>query len=363
MAEDKTYPVIGLMSGTSGDGLDMAYCVFEKKKDWTFDITQAQTVPFPLDLGDALRKSHQLSSEDLALLDVSFGEWMGNQVKAFCKAHKLAPLFIASHGHTVFHRPEKKLTKQIGNGYALWQAAGVPVINDFRSLDVVLGGQGAPLVPIGDKLLFGSYDYCLNLGGIANISHSEGQSRIAYDVCPFNLLLNHYASRLGLAYDEDGLLAAEGEILPELLEHLEKLAYYRHRGAKSLGREDIEETFLPLLEKTGFPVKNILATLSDHFANRIAETVLKTHSETGRPGQLLVTGGGAYNQHFIEKLSEKLAGKTRVVLPEKKIIDFKEAMVFAFLGVLRTRGENNCLASVTGAASDNCGGTLYGFLK
>lgn len=361
MTDDKTYSVIGLMSGTSGDGLDVAHCVFRKEMEWTFEITQTQTIPFPLDLGNSLSKAHLLSSADLAALDISFGGWMGAEVKKFCLQHAIKPQVIASHGHTVFHRPEKKLTTQIGNGYALWQAAGIPVINDFRSLDVMMGGQGAPLVPIGDKLLFREYEACLNLGGIANISFSNQQDSLAFDICPFNLLFNHYASKLGMAYDKDGILAAEGEIIPLLLEDLENLPYYQKSGAKSLAREDIEEIFIPLLEKNSFSIKNILATLSEHFAGRIAQAVLNNESITGQISQLLVTGGGAYNKNFIEKLSEKSAGNFRVILPDKKIIDFKEAMVFAFLGVLRLRNESNCLASVTGASADNCGGTMYGF--
>lgn len=356
-----TYKMIGLMSGTSGDGLDMAYCEFTKNETWSFEIKAAETVPFPQSLGEKLFHSHLLSGEKLTLLDVGFGKWMGQQVKTFCERNHFLPDAIASHGHTVFHQPEKGFTLQIGNGWGIHQATGLPVINDFRSLDVLLGGQGAPLVPVGDRMLFGKFNYCLNLGGIANISMETQMGRKAFDISPFNLLLNLYAQKTGFKYDDKGSLAKTGVIIPELLQELDGLHFYQISGAKSLGRESIDRDYLPLLNNFPAPVENILATLVAHFSNQISKVLLED-APPKTPATLLVTGGGAHHQFFMERLAAQCKHRVQIIVPENQIIAFKEALIFAFLGVLRLRNENNCLSTVTGAQRDNCGGTIYGFL-
>lgn len=353
-----TYPMIGLMSGTSGDGLDIVFASFEFNKCWTFELVCGETIPFPRDLGDELAHCHRFSGEELAHLDIRFGQWMGQQVSAFCDRHGVKPLAVASHGHTVFHQPEKRLTLQIGNGWALHTACLLPVINDFRSLDVQLGGQGAPLVPVGDKLLFPSYDYCLNLGGIANISMERDNQRIAFDVCPFNLLFNYFAKKAGQPYDDSGNLARSGSVIPHLLDELSKASYYTIKGAKSLGREDIEKSFLPLVDLPELNHGDILATLSEHFAAIIANSI---NEMSPKKALLLATGGGAFNTFFLEKLASKLGSGTTLSVPEETLVAYKEGLVFAFLGVLRLRKEINSLASVSGASRDNCGGTVYGF--
>jgi anhydro-N-acetylmuramic acid kinase len=354
------YKMVGLMSGTSGDGLDIAYCEFEKGESWRFQILNADTIPFPPSLEKSLGHSHQLAGEELTLLDLLFGQWMGQQVKFFCASHKLQPLAVASHGHTVFHQPQRAITKQIGNGWGLHQSSGLPVINDFRSLDVLLGGQGAPLVPIGDLLLFEEYDFCLNLGGIANISMKCGGEIKAFDVSPFNLLLNHFANKKGLAYDDQGRLAKSGTPLPDLLQDLENLDFYKKLDPKSLGRETIQQVYLPLLNKIQEKEENILATLVEHFSLQISKAVLHNLPKSGSVS-LLVSGGGAHNQYFMDRLAFHCGNQVNTVIPEAKILQFKEAMIFAFLGVLRLRNEINCLCSVTGASRDSCGGTIYGW--
>ncbi|WP_154853876.1 anhydro-N-acetylmuramic acid kinase [Cyclobacterium xiamenense] len=360
MINNDRYKLIGLMSGTSGDGLDLAFCSYEKNKQWEFEIIQAATIPFPEKLGQSLQSAHLLDAESLEFLDIAFGTWMGQVVRDFCTRNAFQPDAIASHGHTVFHRPERGMTRQIGNGQALCEASGLPVINDFRILDVVLGGQGAPLVPIGDALLFPDFDFALNLGGIANISMHTGGQRIAFDTCPFNLLLNHFSRKVGNTFDAGGNLAREGMVIPELLADLGQLPYYSLSGAKSLGREHIEADFIPLLEKGTHAIPDVLATLIEHFADNIAGVIQHQENPGTNKKQLLITGGGAYNVFFIEKLSEKIGTYANLTLPENEIIDFKEALVFGFLGVLRLRGETNCLASVTGASRDSCGGTVFG---
>ena len=347
------------MSGTSGDGLDIVYCELNKNVDWAFEIGPAETAPFPDGLRKDLAASHRFSGQELTLLDLGFGRWMGEQVKAFCEKHGLIPDAIASHGHTVFHQPEKCVTLQIGNGWSLFEAAGYPVINDFRTLDVQLGGQGAPLVPIGDQKLFGEYDFCLNLGGISNISMESPDGRIAFDICPFNLLLNPLALKLGLPFDDGGAIAKTGSVIPDLLHQLEKLPYYKYNTAKSLARENIDQDYAPLINSRPEEIKNILATLVEHFSLRVSEVIAR-NAPSGKDVRVLVTGGGAYHSFFMDKLAARCGDRVNVFLPEKVIIDFKEALIFAFLGALRIRGEINCLRSATGALRDNCGGAVYG---
>ncbi|GAB3007019.1 anhydro-N-acetylmuramic acid kinase [Cyclobacterium sediminis] len=363
MGPQSTYTIIGLMSGTSGDGLDIACCDFYKNEFWDFKIIKAETIPFPPEIEQSLKEAHLLTAAELEGLDMKFGQWMGQTCAEFCHQYKLNPLAIASHGHTVFHRPEINMTKQIGNGYALSESSGLPVINDFRKLDVFLGGQGAPLVPIGDAQLFQEFDFALNLGGIANISMDDNGERLAFDTCPFNLLFNYYALMLGKPFDEGGEFAKSGLVIPEILEALEGLPFYKQKGAKSLARENITDDYLPVLGQTAQSPQDILATLSEHFANCIAREILDHTIASSMHQKLLVTGGGAYNTFFIQRLESKIKSKVKIVIPEKQIIDFKEALVFAFLGLLRLRNENNCLASVTGASRDNCGGTVFGFFN
>jgi anhydro-N-acetylmuramic acid kinase len=354
MPTSKTYKIIGLMSGTSGDGLDIAYCRFTKSNEWDFEILEAETIPFPKQLEKELFNSHLMSGLDLSILDVAFGKWMGEVTKSFVEKHKIEVQAIASHGHTVFHQPQKGLSLQIGNGWAMHVTAGIPVINDFRMLDVQLGGQGAPLVPIGDALLFSEFDYCINLGGIANISMDSAGQRKAFDICPFNLLLNHYSKHQGLPFDEGGKLARSGKIIPIMLEKLNDLPYYRLEGAKSLGREDLASFFeiMESVKDTGANDK--LRTIIAHAVIQIQKTISKGE------GKLLLTGGGAFNTFFVEELKMTLGENIVIPQADASLINFKEALIFAFLGVLRLRNENNCLASVTGATKDSCGGMMYG---
>lgn len=351
------YSLIGLMSGTSGDGLDLAYCQFEWLEGWKFEIVEAETIPFPADLGKKLAQAHLLSALDLAILDVDFGGWMGEKVRDFCQEKEIKPMAVASHGHTVFHQPEKGLSLQIGNGWALQQASGQQVINDFRMRDIQLGGQGAPLVPIGDRLLFPQLDFCLNLGGISNISMEYEGKRIAFDTSPFNLLLNAEAAKLGLAYDAGGEIARGGRVDPSLLEALNALPFYQKSQAKSLGREDMEQVFSPLIGSFGLNPADTMATLAEHYAIQIAKVIQQFRNQS-KPS-VLITGGGAYHTYFIERLDAQLNSDWEKFNASAELIEFKEALIFAFLGALRLRGEPNALASVTGARTDSCGGVLY----
>lgn len=351
------YPMIGLMSGTSGDGLDLAYCQYSFDDSWRYEIIEALTIPFPDFLKEKLQKCHTLSALDLSLLDVDFGQWMGKQVHVFCQKSQVRPLAVCSHGHTVFHQPAKGLSLQIGNGWALRVASGLPVINDFRMLDVQQGGQGAPLVPIGDRLLFPDSDFCINLGGIANISMENEGHRVAFDCSPFNLLLNPLAQQLGADYDDRGNWARSGEVSSAFLNQLNELPFYQIKEAKSLGREEMERDFLPLIKKQKISPQDKLATLVEHYAFQIAQVI--HHYQVGDQPTVLISGGGAYNSFFMERLDVHMDGKWRLFPASDELIEFKEALIFGFLGVLRMRHEVNCLASVTGAVADSCGGVWY----
>ncbi|AWW30521.1 anhydro-N-acetylmuramic acid kinase [Echinicola strongylocentroti] len=357
MKSSDTYKAIGLMSGTSGDGLDIAHCTFRRTATWSFVIDKASTVPFPVDLGRRLGGSHLLSGEELALLDVDFGSWMGKCVRQFCQENKLTPDLVASHGHTVFHQPHKGMTLQIGSGWTLSQESNCTVINDFRSLDVSLGGQGAPLAPVGDHFLFPAYDFCLNLGGISNVSMMHNGKRAAFDVSPFNLLLNELARKKGLPYDRGGKMASAGTVNTTFLNQLNSVGFYQKEGAKSLGREEMESVFLPLLNQQEDTIENLLATLITHYTEQISKVI--HHHPTIQTNKLLVTGGGAYNDYFIKQLQQRLGTMTEVVVPAPSIVEFKEAVIFAFLGVLKMNNEINTFGSVTGANRDSSGGVLY----
>ena len=344
---------IGVMSGTSLDGLDLAWCSFEKgESGWQYCIEKAYTIPYDSALRGQLANATRLSALEYTQLDITLGkliadhinEWLGDGPK---------PDFIASHGHTVFHQPDKGLTTQIGSGAVIAALTGITTICDFRTADVALGGQGAPLVPIGDALLFGQYDACLNLGGFSNISFQDRDRRVAFDISPCNMALNLIANQIGKPYDEGGNIARGGQLIPNLLQNLNQLEYYQLTYPKSLGKEWFEQQFRPLLLEfeQHFSAADILYTLVQHIAIQITR-VLPATAKT-----MLATGGGALNKFLIQSIQQRWDGE--VIVPDTLTVNFKEALVFAFLGLLRLNGENNCIASVTGAERDNCGGAIY----
>lgn len=338
------------MSGTSLDGLDMAYCRFELAEGrWKYQILTAETAPYSSELRERLKHLDRCPASDLALADCELGHLMGQMARKFIDDHQIKADFIASHGQTIFHSPANRWTTQIGKGASISAETGLPVVCDFRSTDVALGGQGAPLVPIGDRLLFAGYSYCLNLGGFANISYERNGKRIAYDICPANMVLNDLASISGMAFDEAGNLARSGSLLPDLLKSLNQLSYYHQPPPKSLGKEWVDEHISPLLRDT---IPDLLHTFCEHIAIQIGN-----NTGTNRANKLLITGGGALNTYLMERIRHYSVPD--VILPDLQTIRFKEALIFAFLGLLRWRGEVNCLSSVTGASRDTIGGAIY----
>lgn len=356
---ENTYSVVGLMSGTSLDGLDIAHCLFNQEgHSWTFTLENTKTIPYSNNIKNRLKKANDLGAADLLMLNNEYGVWLGQQVKDFIAANKINIDFVTSHGHTVFHQPNKKLTYQIGSGQELANACKTKVICDFRTLDVSLDGQGAPLVPIGDRLLFSKYDYCLNLGGIANISFESGGERVAYDISPANMLLNYLTNKIGKEWDDRGDLARSGKVEGDLLEQLSSLAFYQLEYPKSLGYEWFKEEVITIMEKSVLSIPDKLCTSVHHIAQQIAKETKTSLLKSGGSA-MIVTGGGARNNYLVECLKNYSKGVFKVIVPQSTIIDFKEALIFGFLGVLRIRNEINCLKSVTGARKDSSSGIIY----
>ncbi|WP_158844749.1 anhydro-N-acetylmuramic acid kinase [Algibacter sp. L1A34] len=349
--EKKEYHVVGVMSGTSLDGIDLVEAKFVLDETWRFEIICAETVGYPDVWHEELKGLVLRSLDELKKIDEDYTVFLAEVIKTFIIKNNIKNIdAVCSHGHTALHRPENKLTYQIGNQPILAKLINETVVCDFRVEDVELGGQGAPLVPIGDQLLFSEYDFCLNLGGFANISTQIKNERIAYDICPVNIVLNKYARNLGLNYDDGGQIAASGAYLIHLGNQLNKLDFYEEQPPKSLGLEWVNKNIFPLIESSHASDKDVLRTFSDHIAKQISR-VIKPKAK------VLVTGGGAYNDYIISRIKSNI--QTEIIIPNHDLVEFKEALIFAFLGILKLRNEVNCLQSVTGASKNHSSGRIY----
>lgn len=353
---ENNYNVLGIMSGTSLDGVDIArISLSENQGAWSYKIHEAETIPYSNEWVTELKNAVAYSNDRLQELNKRYTILLGGIIKNFINRYALQDLdAVCSHGHTILHQPHNGITLQIGNLPEIAQLTGQKVVCDFRVQDVKMGGQGAPLVPIGDRLLFADYKYCLNLGGFSNISFEEGTTRIAFDICAVNTVLNFYANRLGYPYDDGGKIAQGGNINPMLLERLDGLEYYKQPWPKSLGFEYVKQTLLPLIEEYNIQTEDKLRTFTRHVARQIAFVV----QQAGAAGQLLVTGGGAYNNYLIKSMANLLPDTT-IVVPDDNTIQYKEALIFALLGVLKLRDDVNVLGSVTGAPQDHSSGVIY----
>lgn len=350
----KNYNVIGVMSGTSLDGVDLAHLKFTLTNGkWQYSIKESVTVSYPKEWVIKLKNAVNYSDTDLNTLNNEYTVLLAKIITDFITQHNINNLdAVCSHGHTILHKPHEGITLQIGNMQAI-TATGYTTVCDFRVQDVELGGQGAPLVPIGDRLLFPNYTYCLNLGGFSNISFEENGMRLAYDICPVNTVLNLFAEKLGYPYDDGGRIAKSGTVSESLLNELNALEFYSLSHPKSLGIEYVNEVVLPVTEKHTISWQDKLCTFTEHIAYQIAKSVSDEAGNT-----ILVTGGGAYNSFLIARLQFYL-NKTRVIIPDDKTIQYKEALVFGLLGVLKLRDEVNVLASVTGAEHNHSSGRIY----
>lgn len=366
------YRVIGLMSGSSLDGLDIVFAhLNEASGKWTYEIQQTACYEYSPEWINKLKNATGLSALEYQLLHIEYGHFIGEAIKRFIEENNLhyQVQLIASHGHTTFHIPAKRLTAQLGEGAAIAAVTGINVISDLRAMDLALGGQGAPIVPIGEKLLFGEYDFFLNLGGIANISaqvrtnEKNAPAFIAFDVCPACRVLNMLANEAGKEYDEDGMLAAAGTVKPELLQKLDQLDYYGHPYPKSLANDFGTNKVYPLIHDTGYRTEDAMRTYIEHIGIQIKNSIEKLISDL-RPGssgsRLLVTGGGAHNAFLIARLKAMLQSlSVELIVPDDQLIDYKEALVMALIGVLRWRDEKNILSSVTGSSRDSSSGAVW----
>jgi len=348
----KTFYVIGLMSGTSLDGVDLVYIRFNKNEEWNFDIINSKTYLYEDSVIKLLTHISKKSLDEVKKIDVEYTKKLAKMINEFINEFSINKIdFVSSHGHTAIHDPSNLITYQMGNLSTLSKEINQKVICDFRVQDVKLGGEGAPLVPVGEKYLFHEYDSFINLGGFANISNHKGESLIAYDICPVNIVLNNLSKKIGKDFDDKGSIASSGKLIINLYEELEKLEYYQSSPPKSLGIEWVDEYIFPLINKYfDYPTEDLLNTLSNHIANQISNNLKNLD-------KVLVSGGGAYNDYLIHLIRSKT--DSEIVIPSKNIIEFKEALIFAFLGVLRLLNINNCYSSVTGALKDHCSGKIF----
>ena len=348
------YYVVGIMSGTSLDGIDVVWSKLCFNKTWFYEILDGKTYGYSSRWKSELQNAHKLQARDLVFLDKKLGNYIGEKINDFLNEKKIQKSqvdLISSHGHTLFHEPENNLTKQIGNGAYICSTTNIKTISDFRTIDIAFGGQGAPLVPIGDQLLFGSYKGCLNLGGIANISYDFKEKRIAGDVNFANMISNYLSNKISHSFDKDGELAKQGKIDGDLILKLEELDFYKKEFPKSLGVEDFNNWYKPLFENCKASLNDQLYTSGTHLCRTI-----KNIFNVDRNDALLITGGGAHNKFWINKLKEL---KVKTVVPDLKLIDFKEALIFSLLGVLKIRNEINVLSSVTGSLKNLSSGVIH----
>ena len=342
---------IGLMSGTSLDGIDLAYVKMNTILYTDFTILHAETIPYSDAWKNKLQEAIAYTNDELIKLDVAYGQFLGGILHSFIDENKIDKIdFIASHGHTILHQPANGITLQIGNGQEIANQTNTKVVCDFRTQDVELGGQGAPLVPIGDKLLFSEYDYCINLGGFANISFQNDDKRIAFDICPVNIVMNLYAQKMGFEYDDGGKIASEGVVNQQLLEKLNALDFYSQNPPKSLGLEWVQENIFPLIDANETEISSVLRTFVEHVAIQISKNVCPKAS-------VLITGGGVFNTFLMKRI--QYYSQIEISSVSTEIINYKEALVFALLGVLRVDNQVNCLQSVTGAKRNHSSGKIF----
>lgn len=352
--QQKQWSVVGVMSGTSLDGIDLTYTTFTKDAHWSFELHCSQTIPYSDNWIKRLQSLTSLTPTALDQVNADYIELLVGVIQTFISAHQIENIdAICSHGHTALHRPEQGITYQIGNHPDLAKRLKRLVVCDFRKSDVALGGQGAPLVPIGDRLLFSAYDGCLNLGGFANLTYNTPNRFVAFDVGGFNLIFNRLARHLDMAYDDQGRIARSGKLLVKLYTDLQILPYYTKPGPKSLGIEWLEKEVYPLLDyalENEASIADIMHTYSYHITTQLANQLVTCK-------KLLCTGGGAYNTYALELLQRKT--RVKLHIPPKEIVEFKESLVFGFLGVLRLLGQPNCYSSITGSSIDHSSGAIY----
>lgn len=356
------YRVIGLMSGSSGDGLDIAFVTLEENRGkWNFEIVHADCVPYSDAWQKRISQATTLSAYEFQLFHHEYGVYTGSLVNNFVEQYNLAyrVQLIGSHGHTIFHNPSRGISVQAGSGAAIAALTGINVISDLRSMDLALGGQGAPIVPVGEQLLFSEFDYYLNLGGIANVSVKKENTWRAWDVCAANRVLNAVAAMNDKLYDDKGAMARTGKTDTTLLTKLNALDYYKLASPKSLGNDFADQTIIPLLQQTDLSIPDLLHTYCRHIAQQIMYSLLPL-KQNQEPATMLITGGGAFNDFLVQCIEQELNSLgIKAVLPVPAVIKFKEALIMALMAVLRWREEYTCYAASTGAKRNSIGGAIW----
>lgn len=359
------YRAIGLMSGSSLDGLDIVYTELDDSGGkWQYEIKAAACIAYTSEWQTKLQNASSLNAYEYLLLHTAYGRWIGDQVNEFIAANHLhhKVQLIASHGHTVFHTPQLYMTAQLGDGATIAAVTGINTVSDLRAMDVALGGQGAPIVPMGEKLLLKDYTYCLNIGGIANISCKNSNDYIAFDVCPANRVLNLLSSKEGKPFDDGGAISKSGSVNTALLTLLNNLDYYKQPYPKSLANDFGTHIIFPLIESFQPATRDALRTYMEHITQQLVYAVnsLRQISPAEQTSKLLVTGGGAFNTFLVERITDALKPfSIEVIVPNSDLIKYKEALIMALLGVLRWREEDTVMRSVTGALRNSIGGAVW----
>lgn len=359
------YRVIGLMSGSSLDGLDIVFAELDEiRGKWSYQIKASACMPYSEAWTEKLRHATELNAAEYLRLHTEYGHYLGEQVNSFIETHQLQHQvqLIVSHGHTTFHEPQHRMTAQLGDGAAIAATTGINVVSDLRAMDVALGGQGAPIVPMGEKLLLADYPLLLNIGGIANLSANVGDGYVAFDICPANRVLNMFAAQAGQAYDAGGALAAKGFVRDEVLAKMNQQPYYSQPFPKSLANQFGTDVIYPLLKDANLSVQDALRTMVEHICIQTTRSLGKVLPKLSpdQPRKMLVTGGGAFNDFLIERLRQSLqAMQVEVIVPEAGLVNYKEALVMALLGILRWREENTVMHTVTGASRSSIGGAVW----
>lgn len=356
--KNTNYHILGVMSGTSLDGIDLAEINFSLLDGiWEYDIIKAETIAYPSIWKNRLQEAISCSQKEIEIVNSEYTVFLGEVISEFISRNQIKNLdIVCSHGHTIWHQPKKGITLQIGNLPEIASLINQKVVCNFRVQDVTLGGNGAPLVPIGDRLLFAEYDYCLNLGGFANVSfedkslHNQESKRIAYDICPANIVLNYLTEQLGFLFDEGGAIARHGMLSEELFQKLNDLTFYNMTPPKSLGLEWVKKEIFPLMKPSSITIEDKLHTVTEHIAFQLS-------NQFAEGSTVLVTGGGAFNIYLLERI--KYYKKINLIIPTPTLVEYKEALIFGLLGILKLRNENNCLKSVTGAEKDHCSGIIH----
>lgn len=341
------------MSGTSLDGLDICFVSFKKSNYSKYNIINSKTYRYNEKWIEKLKKSIFLNKQELKKIDIEYGTLISNYLKEFISEFSIDKIdLISSHGHTVFHEPNKGKTLQIGDGKTINKIVKTDVVCDFRTQDVEYKGQGAPLVPIGDLHLFSNYKFCLNLGGFSNVSIKDNNKIKAFDICPVNTVLNHYSKKMGYTFDQDGVLSKKGTVNLDLLNQLNQMSFYNKLGPKSLGIEFVKSKVIPLIDSHILNPKDILRTYIEHISDQISKSIGSYFND-----RILISGGGTYNNTLIDSIKTKV--KSKVIVPDSQIIDYKEALIFAYMGLLKSKEKINCLKSVTGAIKDHSSGKIF----